>query len=107
VTVIERGTKRPEAEAMVAAARETAVAGGLPAEVQVLHRRETARGLAAAAAPTDLVVIGGPSAGPTLPLFGETIPTTIAKRGASPVLVVRAVEPRRAGRFERAFFGRR
>ncbi len=107
VTVIERGTKRPDAEAMVLAARETAVAGGLPAEVQVLHRRETARGLAAAALPTDLVVIGGPSVGPTLPLFGETIPTTIAKRGASPVLVVRAVEPKRAGRFERAFFGRR
>lgn len=107
VTVIERGTRRPEAETMVAAARATAIAGGLPAEVQVLHRRETARGLAAVATPADLVILGGPSAGPTLPLFGDTIPTTIAKRGAGPVLVVRAVEPKRAGRFERAFFGRR
>jgi amino acid transporter/nucleotide-binding universal stress UspA family protein len=107
VTVVERGTRRPEAEAMVLAARATAEAGSLPPDVQVLHRRDTARGLAAAAQPSDLVVIGGPSAGPTLPLFGETVPTTITRRGQSPVLVVRAVEPRRAGRFERAFFGRR
>ncbi len=55
----------------------------------------------------DLVVIGSPSVGPTLPLFGDTVPTTIAKRGTSPVLVVRAVAPQRAGRFERAFFGQR
>ncbi len=41
VTVVERGTKRPVAEALVRAARETAESAGLPAEVQVLHRRET------------------------------------------------------------------
>ena len=91
---------------MVRAARETLTAAELPPELQVLHRRDTAHGLAAAVLPSDLVVIGGPTAGPTLPLFGETVPTTIARRGASPVLVVRAVEPKRAGRFERAFFGR-
>ena len=106
VTVVERGTRRQEAEAMVRAARETLTAAELPPELQVLHRRDTAHGLAAAVLPSDLVVIGGPTAGPTLPLFGETVPTTIARRGASPVLVVRAVEPKRAGRFERAFFGR-
>jgi amino acid transporter/nucleotide-binding universal stress UspA family protein len=106
VTVVERGTKRQEAEAMIRAARDTAEAAGLTPEVQVLYRRETARGLAAMVMSSDLVVIGGPTAGPTLPLFGETVPTTIARRGASPVLVVRAVEPQRAGRFERAFFGR-
>jgi len=106
VTVLERGTRRQEAEAMVRAARDTLAAAELPLELQVLRRRDTARGLAAAVMSSDLVVIGGPTAGPTLPLFGETVPTTIARRGASPVLVVRAVEPRRAGRFERAFFGR-
>ena len=91
---------------MVRAAQETVAGAGLPA-VQVLHRLDTARALAGAVRSSDLVVIGGPSAGPTLPLFGETVPTTIAKRGASPVLVVRAAEPQRAGRFQRAFFGLR
>ncbi len=107
VTVVERGTQRPVAEAMVQAARETAKEAGLQLEVQVLHRRETASGLANAVGVQSLVVMGGPSEGPTLPLFGDTVPTTIAKRGTSPVLVVRAVTPHRAGRFERAFFGQR
>ena len=107
VTVVERGTERKVAEEMVQAARTTADAAGLSPEVAVLHRREVGRGLAAAAVPDELVIIGGPSSGPTLPLFGETVPATIAKHGANPVLVVRTVAPHRAGRFERAFFGRR
>ena len=54
----------------------------------------------------ELVLIGAPSSGPVVPLFGETIPALIAKRGRNPVVVVRHVEELRARRFERLFFAR-
>ncbi len=107
VTVLERGTERKRAEEMVAQARETAAGAGLQQELRILHRKEVGRGLAAFADPGELVLIGGPSTGATAPLLGETVPATIARSGQNPVLVVRAVEPHRSGRFERVFFGRR
>ncbi len=107
VTVVERGTERRTAEGLVSAARATMARAGLEADLKVLHRREIGRGLARSARPRELVLIGGPSSGPTAPLIGETVPVTIAKSGANPVLVVRAVEQRAVGRFERAFFGKR
>jgi len=106
VTVLERGMEPDAAEDLVGAARETVERAGLEAELQVIHRREVGRGLARSARPRELVLVGGPSSGPTAPLIGETIPVTIAKSGSNPVVVVRAIEPRAPGRFERAFFGK-
>jgi amino acid transporter/nucleotide-binding universal stress UspA family protein len=107
VTVVERGTARPCAEAMVAAAQSTATEAGLDQELTILHRKDVGLGLAADAQPNELVLIGGPSSGATTPLLGETVPAAIARSGQNPVLVVRAVQPQRTGRFERAFFGSR
>jgi len=55
----------------------------------------------------DLVVIGAPSSGPVVPLWGDTIPALIAKRGRNPVIVVRDVEEQSGRRFERVFFARK
>ncbi len=107
VTVLERGIERQTAEHQVTAARGTMESAGLKADLKVLHRREIGRGLAQSARPHELVLIGGPSTGPTAPLIGETVPVSIAKGGTNPVIVVRAVEQHTAGRFERAFFGKR
>jgi len=106
VTVLERGMEPDDATELVDAARVTVERAGLQAELQVIHRREVGRGLARSARPRELVLVGGPSSGPTAPLIGETVPVTIAKSGSNPVVVVRAVEPRAPGRFERAFFGK-
>jgi hypothetical protein len=53
------------------------------------------------------VVIGAPSSGPVVPLWGDTMPALIAKRGHNPVIVVRDVAEHHSHRFERVFFTRK
>jgi amino acid transporter/nucleotide-binding universal stress UspA family protein len=106
LTVIERGTQPAEAEKLRAEAEETLEAAGLHVTLEVLSRREPARGLAGALKKGDLVVMGAPSMGPVAAILGGTVPATIVSRGLNPVVVVRDVEEQRSSRFERVFFGR-
>jgi amino acid transporter/nucleotide-binding universal stress UspA family protein len=104
ITVIGRGLSRDEARTFREEALETVRTAGLGGELEVLRRRELARGLLRFIKPNQLVLLGAPSVGPIAPLIGETVPTLIARRGLNPVLVVRDVEEKRAHRFERVFF---
>jgi amino acid transporter/nucleotide-binding universal stress UspA family protein len=106
VTVVRRGTSEAEIRKAEAAARKTVEEAELGGGLEVLRRRETARGLADAVRRGDLVVMGAPSHGPVAGLLGETVPAAIAARSRSPVFVVRDVARHRAGRFERVFFER-
>ncbi|MHC5005963.1 MAG: amino acid permease [Planctomycetota bacterium] len=104
ITVISRDLSRDEVQGCTEEALGTIRTAGLEEELEVLHRRDLSRGLLRFIRPRQLVVLGAPSVGPIVPLFGETIPATIARRGLNPVLVVRDVEEQRAHRFERVFF---
>ena len=105
VTIIERETNKEEAGKLTAEAETTLRDAGLEEPLQVLRRRDIGQGLSGAVRRGELVLIGAPSSGPVAPLLGETIPSLMAKRGKTPVMVVRDVEERRARRFERVFFG--
>ena len=106
LTVIERERAGDGGEAHAAEARETLRAAGSAVRLDVLLRGEIASGLLRNLKRGELVLIGAPSSGPVVPLFGETIPALIARRGRNPVVVVRHVEELRARRFERLFFAR-
>ncbi len=107
VTVVEPDASAGEADELVESAKRTLEAAELREELAVLRLREIGRGLTSVAGRGDLVLIGGPRAGPAVPLIGETVPGVIAAGGRSPVVVVRGVEGRRALRFERLFFSRK
>lgn len=106
VTVVPHEASETEAERLLREAEETVRSAGLGEHVELLRRREVGRGLAASVRGGELVLIGAPSTGPVAAVLGETIPEILARRGRNPVVVVRDVEPRRVGRFERMFFGR-
>jgi amino acid transporter/nucleotide-binding universal stress UspA family protein len=106
LTVVAQDLSEADSDQLVEQARETLRAAGLEQELEVLRRRDPTRSLLRVIRSGQLVLIGAPSAGPVVPLVGDTIPALIAKRGRNPVIVVREVEQRLAGRFERAFFAR-
>jgi amino acid transporter/nucleotide-binding universal stress UspA family protein len=107
LTVIEHSVSDAEADKAVAAARRTLEAAEFAGEFEVMRRYDISRGLIGGIRRGDLVVIGAPSSGPVVPLWGDTIPALIAKRGRNPVIVVRDVEEHRGHRFERVFFARK
>ncbi len=107
LTVVSRDLSPAAAEELTTGAQETLKAAGFDGDLTVLRRREIARGLTSSIKRGELVLIGAPRTGPVVPIFGETVPALIAKRGQNPVMVVRDVEERRARRFERVFFARR
>jgi len=107
ISVIGRELKEQDAQKLADQARATLRAAGLDVELDVLRRRELARGLLHHIRRGQLVLMGAPSSGAVVPLIGETIPALIAQRGRNPVMVVRNVEERLALRFERVFFARR
>jgi hypothetical protein len=106
VTVVEQGMSPEEAERHTAEATATLEAAGLTAPLEVLRRRDVARGLTGAIRRGDLVLMGAPTDGPVAAIVGETVPGAIARTGRNAVIVVRGVEPRRAHRFERLFLAR-
>ncbi len=106
LTVIERAAAGNGGQARAAEARETLEAAGSAVELEVLLRGEVSTGLLRNLKRGELVLIGAPTSGPVVPLFGDTIPALIAKRGRNPVVVVRHVEELRARHFERRFFSR-
>jgi amino acid transporter/nucleotide-binding universal stress UspA family protein len=106
VTVVEHGLSAEESERHAKEAAATLEAAGLQAPLEVLHRREIASGLSGAIRRGELVLMGAPSDGPVAAVVGETVPGSIARSGRNAVIVVRGVEPHRAHRFERLFFGR-
>jgi amino acid transporter/nucleotide-binding universal stress UspA family protein len=106
VTVVLPDAKPEDAARHEAEARETLEAAGLESPLQVLRRRDVARGLLSTIRRGDLVLMGAPSDGPVASIVGETVPGVIASSARNAVIVVRGVEPRRAHRFERLFFAR-
>lgn len=106
VTVVEHGMKPEEAKQHEAEAAATLKAAGLKSPLEVLRRRDAARGLLSTIRHGELVLMGAPSEGPVAAVVGETVPGAIAKSARNAVIVVRGVEPRRAHRFERLFFSR-
>jgi amino acid transporter/nucleotide-binding universal stress UspA family protein len=106
VTVIEHGQTPEENARHQAEAAATIEAAGLQAPLEVRRRRDATQGLMGAIRRGDLVLMGAPSDGPVAAMVGETVPGAIARSAKSAVIVVRGVEPRRAHRFERLFFGR-
>ncbi len=106
ITLIEWWTEPAERDRQVAEARETLKAAGLDVELEVLRRREVARGMVQTLQKGDLAVMGGPSAGAVATLLVDSIPEIIGNVGRNPIVVVRDVEERRAQRFERVFFSR-
>lgn len=106
LTVIERERAGDAGRQRASEARETLRSAGSMVRLEVLLRGEIGSGLIRNLKRGELVLIGAPSSGPVVPLFGETIPALIAKRGRNPVVVVRHVEELRARRFERLFFTR-
>jgi amino acid transporter/nucleotide-binding universal stress UspA family protein len=104
LTIVERETSDQEADKLTSEAQATLREVGLEAPLHVLRRREVGQGLSGAVKRGELILIGAPSSGPVAPLLGESIPSLMAKRGKTPVMVVRDVEERRARRFERVFF---
>jgi nucleotide-binding universal stress UspA family protein len=107
LTVIGGDTESAEAARLEAEARETLDAAAFEGDLKVLRRRDIGRGVPRAIRRGELVIIGAPSSGPAVPLWGDTIPALIAARRRNPVIVVRNVEEHRSGRFERVFFARR
>jgi len=106
ITVVDPLAPPEETRRLEREAKETMTAAELSAPLRVLRRDDPADGLARDLAAGDLVLIGAPSSGPMAAVFGETVPSTISNQGRNPVVVVRDLEPRRAHRFERLFFGR-
>ncbi|MGH7699605.1 MAG: amino acid permease [Gemmatimonadales bacterium] len=78
-------------------------AAGLDTRLEVLRRRDVARGLGATLRRDDLVLIGAPSTDPVAALIGRTVPGALAARGRHPLIVVRDVPEQRPGHF-RWFF---
>jgi len=104
ITVIGRGLSADSVHKFTEQALATLREAELEAELEVLRRKELARGLLRFIRPNQLVLLGAPSVGPIVPLIGETIPAMIARRGLNPVLVVREVQEHRTHHFERVFF---
>ncbi len=104
ITVIEHGVTDDHARRLEQRVRETLQVAGYTGTLDVLRRREMRLGLVRAIRRGDLVLLGAPTHGPIVPLWGETIPGLIAKRGRNPVVVVRDVAEHRARRFEDVFF---
>jgi amino acid transporter/nucleotide-binding universal stress UspA family protein len=104
ITVIGRGLSADNVHKFTEQALATLREAELEAELEVLRRKELARGLLRFIRPNQLVLLGAPSIGPIVPLIGETIPAMIARRGLNPVLVVREVQEHRTHHFERVFF---
>ncbi len=107
VTVIPSDAPADDARRWEQAARETLAAAELSADLEVLRRRDAARGLARYVRRDDLVIIGAPSTDPVAALLGETVPAVLASAGRCPMIVVRDVEARRTPRFDRFFLGMR
>jgi len=106
VTAIGSQVSSREAERLETEAREILTPLGLDGTLKVLRQTDTAGALAREAKRGSLVVIGAPSAGSLVALLGETIPSVIAERRKSPVIVVREVAEQRIRRLERVLFGR-
>ena len=96
LTIVERGVTASEAKRREAAARETLETAGFEHELEVLRHRDVSRAITGAIRHAELVLIGAPSVGPVVPIFGDTIPALLAKRGQNPVVVVRDVEATRS-----------
>jgi len=106
LTVIETGADQQESDRQIAEARQTLQAAGLQTDLEVLRRKEIARGLSKAMSRSDLVLIGAASSASVASMLVESVPAVIGRMGRNPVVVVRDVEERQAHRFERVFFGR-
>jgi amino acid transporter/nucleotide-binding universal stress UspA family protein len=106
VTVLDPELSAAEKERHVAEAQETLDAAKLAVQLEVLRRREVARGLTRALRRGEVLLMGAPSDGPVAAVVGETVPGTIARKGRNAVVVVRGLQPHRAHRFERLFFAR-
>lgn len=105
VTMVDSRLSDSEATKVELAAEETIRAAGLELKANLVRTSDVGRGLLRTIRSNQIVLLGAPSAGPIAPILGETVPGLIANRGSAPVIVVRDVEPHRAGRFERVFFG--
>jgi len=104
LTVIEDAIGDDEAARLTDRVREVLGAARYPGRHDVLRRRDMRRGLTRAIKRGDLVLLGAPTHGPIVPLWGDTIPALIAKRGRNAVVVVRDVAAHRVDRFEDVFF---
>jgi amino acid transporter/nucleotide-binding universal stress UspA family protein len=106
ITVIDRELTDADAERVEEETRTLVGAAAAQAPLQVLRRGEPSRAITRAVKPDEVVVIGAPSTGPLTPLFGETIPTLLARHDRNAVIVVRKVQQQQAHLFDRVFFSR-
>ena len=107
MTVIPTDVTDAQAERTATATRQTLTDAEYSGDLAVLRRQNISRGLTRAIRRGELVLIGAPSVGPVVPLWGDTVPALIARRGRNPVIVVRDIEEQRSRRFERGFFARK
>jgi nucleotide-binding universal stress UspA family protein len=107
MTVLEAGEDGPGAERLARETRETLAGTGLAERLRVIRGLDPARELLRAIHPDELVLLGAPSSGPVVPVLGETIPGILARGPRNPLIVVRAVDERRARQLEAVFFSRR
>jgi len=104
LTVIEEAVADDAAARLTERVRQVLSSARYVGRHDVLRRRDMRRGLTHAIRRGDLVLLGAPTTGPIVPLWGDTIPALIAKRGRNPVVVVRDIAAHRVGRFEDVFF---
>lgn len=105
VTVVPDDVDESAVARAIGLARETVGEATPPEDLLVLRSPDPGRRLLAELGPGSVTVVGAPSDGPISPLFGETVPGLLAMSSAGPVVIVRNVEPRQSGRFQRFFFG--
>jgi amino acid transporter len=106
ITVLDRSMRPDEAEQLTQSAKALLETAEFSQELETVRVPATERGFLRAIRRHELVIIGAPTIGPVVPIFGDTIPAVIARHDRNPVIVVRAVEERQARRFERVFFAR-
>ena len=106
ITVLDKAMTPEESESFTSQANETLAAAELDRPLETVRASSLVRGFVRAIGRRELVVIGAPTTGPVVPVFGDTVPALIARYDRNPVIVVRAVEEQRAPRFERVFFSR-
>ncbi|HSM17010.1 MAG TPA: amino acid permease [Gemmatimonadales bacterium] len=106
VTIVERHLSAAEADKQVSDAQATLAAAGFEERLEVLRRRDVARGLKQATKRGTLVMMGAPTAESLQAILGETVPAQIAQSKKAPIVVVRNVAEHRVRKFEQLFFGR-
>jgi amino acid transporter/nucleotide-binding universal stress UspA family protein len=108
ITVIESGTDEEEARKLVEGATGTLKHAGLDEDqLEILKRRDVAKGLTGAMRTGDLFLVGAPLEESAAAFLGVTIPAALAESQRAPVVVVRDVQEKQARRAGRVFFGRR